>query len=469
MKSRFPLFRPSLFRRMLFTTLTLIAALFLSLMAWEYNKLTEVAFADEALAMPSRALVLLSARVTPEEAQQQGEDIRKIFKEFTKPAAELNEVQFAIFRGGKVWVRSDGAPIHAFQSLIRMPDGNAVSLDDWHMRAAKTESVDSVAIFALRRSYYQRVRNEGIVSSLTAIGGFLAAFAVAAWIGSLFALRPIRNLSRRILALDSSRFDALKPENPHQELVPVIDAINQRTNAVKAQMETERLFFSNAAHELRTPLAVIKTQAFGVERAKTSDERSQRIAELQSGVNRAAHALSRMLLLARLDSAPSLPATERLKLGDVVADCVAFHATRAFAREQTLSLTEHGDAFLFASRDDVLSIVDNLVENAINYAGKGAIINVEVGIENGDTAYLSVTDDGPGFSAADHATAFERFRRGSQADQHSGSGLGLAIVKAAAARMGGRAMAVDAPAADTDAETGKGLCVRVLLPMVRSV
>jgi two-component system, OmpR family, sensor histidine kinase QseC len=461
------LFRPSLFRRLLFTTLTLIAALFLSLLAWEYRKATEIAFADEALAMPSRALVLLSARVTPEEAALQGEDIRRIFRDFTKPPAEPGEVQYAIFRGGKVWARSDGAPIHAFQTLITMPDERSISLDDWHMRAAKTESIDSTAVFALRRSFYLRVRGEGVVSSLTAISGFLVAIAVAAWIGSLFALRPIRNLSKRILALDSSRFEALKPENPHQELIPVIDAINQRTSAVKAQIDTERLFFSNAAHELRTPLAVIKTQAFGVERAKTSAERTERLAELQNGINRAAHALSRMLQLARLDSTPSSPATGRLKLGDVVADCVAFHATRAFAREQTLSLTEHGDAFVLASRDDILSIVDNLVENAINYAGKGAIINVETGAESGGTAYLSVTDNGPGFSPTDHATAFERFRRGSQADQHSGSGLGLAIVKAAAARIGGHAAAMDACGAD--GQKTRGLCVRVLLPMARSV
>jgi two-component system, OmpR family, sensor histidine kinase QseC len=321
-----------------------------------------------------------------------------------------------------------------FDALIIDQPIKSVARGDWFIRFAKGAAPDSAVLFAVRHSFFQRVQRDGVIGAFTTVGLFLLVAAITAWVGSRFALTPLRELTRRILALDASRFDALALDKPYAELNPVVTAINHRTDSIKAQVESERMFFSNAAHELRTPLAVISAQAFGVERAKTPDERAFRVQQLQSGVDRAAHSLGRMLQLAQLDSTALVQDAKRLKLGDIVADCVAFHAPRAFARGQTLSLADATGAFVFASPNDLITIVDNLVENAISYAGKGATINVEIGIEKRNLVYLSVTDDGPGFTTADHAT-----------------------VKAAVQRMHGSVSAANAP-------DGKGLLVKVLIP-----
>jgi two-component system, OmpR family, sensor histidine kinase QseC len=451
----------SLFRRYLITTLVVIGALYAVVLIWAWNESADVDQAEQELAMPARALAMFSENTNAEESQKLGEQFRKLFGEFSKPAPLTDEVHYAVFRGGILLAKSDGAPMPIFDALIIDQPIKSVARGDWFIRFAQGTTPDSVVLFAVRQSFFQRMQRDGVIGAFTTVGLFLLVAAITAWVGSRFALTPIRELTRRILALDASRFDALSLDKPYAELNPVVTAINHRTDAIKAQVESERMFFSNAAHELRTPLAVISAQAFGVERAKTPDERAFRVQQLQSGVDRAAHSLGRMLQLAQLDSTVLTQKAARLKLGDVVADCIAFHAPRAFARGQTLylvdTLADATDAFVFASQSDLMAIVDNLVENAINYAGEGATIKVEIGIEKRHWIYLSVTDDGPGFTIDDHATVFKRFHRGSQAECQPGTGLGLAIVKAAVQRMQGSVSAANR--AD-----GRGLEVKILIP-----
>ncbi len=451
----------SLFRRYLITTLVVIGALYAVVLIWAWNESADVDQAEQELAMPARVLAIFSENTNAEESQKLGEQFRKLFGEFSKPAPLTDEVQYAIFRGGKLLAKSDGAPMSIFDELIVDQPVKSVARSGWFIRyaqgASKSTTADSAVLFAVRASFFKRVQRDGVIGAFTTVGLFLLVAAITAWVGSRFALTPIRELTRRILALDASRFEALTLDKPYTELNPVVTAINHRTQAIKSQVESERMFFSNAAHELRTPLAVISAQAFGVERAKTSDERAFRVQQLQSGVDRAAHSLSRMLQLARLDSIALTQDATQLKMSDIVADCVAFHAPRAFAHRQILSLTDDTGACVLASQNDLITIVDNIVENAINYAGEGATINVEIGIEKRHWIYLKVTDDGPGFTMDDHATVFERFRRGSQATHQPGTGLGLAIVKAAAQRMHGSVSAANR-------SDGKGLEVKVLIP-----
>jgi signal transduction histidine kinase len=455
--------RPSLFRRYWVTTLVLIGTLFSGLSAWAYFTIVSPDSANDDLTMLARSFALISEGADAAEAKRQGELFRRLHREFSPvPKSEIADVQYALYRGGSVTVHSDQAPLAIFDTLLADLPQAAVARGEWFVRVAVSEKSGSVAIVAIRQRFFVGVRKAVLSSTVGIVLVYMMIATVMTWVTSRFALRPVRDLSKRILALDQSRFGQLSVPTSYAELTPVIEAINHRTAEINHQVEMERVFFSNAAHELRTPLAVIHTQAFSVERANSTEERTARIADLQNGVKRAAHALGRMLHLARLDSVAVAADAAYLPLGDVVAECVAFHAARAFTREQTISLTESQRVVVFASRDDLVTIVDNLVENAINYAGEGATISVEVGLENADTVYLRVVDDGPGFSAEDHATAFERFRRGSQAEQHSGSGLGLAIVKAAAERIGGCAMATTAPA-------GRGLCIQVLLPIAKEL
>lgn len=438
--------------------MALIVAIYACLVAWIWFSAPSPEDVDQDLALPSRALLLITEGASYENSARLSEQVRNLLLEFQQPKPESTDVQYAIFREGRVFVTSDAAPMALFESIAANPPLTTIVREGWYVRATVSKASETTVIFATSEAFVRLSQRRALAGSVSTIAIFLAIAAIIAWIASPFALKPIHTITRRIQALKTDRLDELSQAPTYRELEPMVAAINERTRAIKRQIEAERLFFSTAAHELRTPLAVISAQAHGVKQASNDAERAQRVSELENGVERAAHALSRMLELARLDS--PLQATEVVKvnLGNIASDCVAFHAPRAFTRLQVLALNEHASVCVMANRNDITSILDNLIENAINYSGEAATITVDVGTQNGAHGYVSVSDNGPGFNESDRALAFERFHRGSQSGDHRGSGLGLAIVKAAAERMGGRV--------EITGVGGSGACVSVRLKTV---
>ncbi len=449
---------PSLFRRYLATTIVVVFGMALALVSYFVLPAPDPEWIESDMLLFVRALDAIADNDDVELARANANKVATLNAQSAQTKPEPTEVQYAIYRNGRVFLQSGEAPLDLLASQIASPQDKTTLARGWYVRGFKREGSATVSLLAVKESYARRLIRAGILSGLSFALLVYAAFAVVvAFIGSYFALRPIVHLTRRIRELKTAQFEMLHIDTPFKELMPVVSALNDRTQALKMQMDTERVFFSNAAHELRTPLAVINAQAHGVSKAINDEDRTRRVKDLQSGVERAARALGRMLQLARLDAAAPTTNLPRINLGEIAADCVAFHAPRAFANDQIVSLQENATAWLSADRDDVITMLDNLLENAINYAGRGATIIVDVGIDGDGWVYFSVIDDGPGFSADDHATAFERFRRGSQSESQVGSGLGLAIVKAAAGRIGGSAVA-------DNVASGKGLCVKVSLP-----
>jgi two-component system, OmpR family, sensor histidine kinase QseC len=449
---------PSLFRRYLATTIAVVFGMALALVSYFVLPAPDPEWIESDMLLFVRALDAIADNDDVESARANANKVATLNTDSAQTKPEPSEVQYAIYRNGQLFLQSGEAPLDLLASQISKPQDKATLARGWYVRGFKREGSATVSLLAVKESYARRLIRAGILSGLSFALLVYAVFAViVAFIGSYFALRPIVHLTRRIRELNAAQFETLHLDTPFKELMPVVSALNDRTQALKSQMDAERVFFSNAAHELRTPLAVINAQAHGVSKAINDEDRTQRVGELQSGVERAARALGRMLHLARLDAAAPASNLSRINLGEIAADCVAFHAPRAFSNDQNVSLQENALASVFADRDDVITIFDNLLENAVNYAGRGATIIVDVGKGGDGWVYFSVTDDGPGFSADDHAAAFERFRRGSQSQSQAGSGLGLAIVKAAAGRVGGTVAAGNVKA-------GGGLCVKVSLP-----
>jgi signal transduction histidine kinase len=448
--------RPSLFRRYLVTTVSVVFAMAAALVSYFWFVKPSPDMVESDMLLIVRALASFADAEDVETARNSANKVIALNAATTPTALQANDAHYAIFRQGILFLESENAPRLLLESLAVVPPAETVNREGWFLRAETDTKSGSVVVFALSERYAQQSIREALLSGLSfSMLVYLLFALLVAFIASYFALRPLERLAKRIRELDIVGFARLDPQNLHYEFEPVVAAINERSRALQAQIEAERVFFSSAAHELRTPLAVINAQAHGVSKAIGETERAQRVTELQRGVDRAASALGRMLQLARLDSALPAPTITRTNLSEVAADCVAFHAPRAFANEQTLSLQDGGDTGVLADRDDLVTIIDNLLDNAINYAGRGATITVDIRLDR-PTVHLTIADDGPGFSESDHTTAFERFRRGTQSETHPGSGLGLAIVKAAAARAGG---SVDA----ANVVNGRGLSVAVRL------
>jgi two-component system sensor histidine kinase QseC len=269
-------------------------------------------------------------------------------------------------------------------------------------------------------------------------------------------LKPLRKFSAELSARKPDDLTPIQMGDLVSELRPVVDEVNGTLGRLDALLKRERDFLADAAHELRTPLAVVSAQADEVLRATSSETRAEAAGRLKVGLGRANRLVNQLLTLARLEAQADVHMTHD-DAADIVRECLAAYAQEAGAR--SIELAYQGPDHLAVGRTGHLfeGIIGNLVANAIRYGHEGGQVLVRIEpASGGETWTLSVCDDGPGIPLSDRERIFERFRRGSQMGA-AGSGLGLAIVASAARQMG-------AQLKTGDGLEGRGLCVQVSWP-----
>jgi len=258
---------------------------------------------------------------------------------------------------------------------------------------------------------------------------------LAIWLPIRRGLRPLQALTSHIEQRDANDLRPIAFEARHRELKPLVGALDDLLARLRQRVERERAFVQDAAHEIRTPLAVINAQAHVLAHASDAAERAQAEAQLDHAIERTSHMAQQLLELAALDE-DSPRAARVLDVAHWLRGTLAPAAQQAIAQGMDLSL-DAPDALRRAVDVAALSsIVHNLVDNALRYGARGNTVAVSLQ-EDGHELVLSVRDDGAGIAQADQARVFERFYRGSGHDAR-GSGLGLAIVRQAALRMHGR-------------------------------
>ena len=269
------------------------------------------------------------------------------------------------------------------------------------------------------------------------------------------ALRPVEELTRGAASLPGAPGGkALLPvpaaDDEVRRLAVTLNAMIER---IRASSRRQRAFVADAAHELRSPLASLRT-AVEVARLHPADAEWPQVADgVLDDVGRMGRLVDDLLLLARLDEGrhrgPGPPADAAAAADDVVE-----RLGRQLPDGVTLLRTGTGRATAAAGPDSVDRITVNLVENALRYARS----RVEVCVDERDgQVLLVVTDDGPGVPTADRERVFERFTRldDDRSRSSGGSGLGLAIVRELAGAAGGGVVLEDA---------GPGLRAVVTLP-----
>jgi two-component system sensor histidine kinase TctE len=284
----------------------------------------------------------------------------------------------------------------------------------------------------------------------------IALMSMGVWAGIRRGLRPLAELQRQ---MEGRRADALDPVQLRAappEVGALAGAVNELLGQVQHSLATQRRFISDAAHQLRTPLAGLKSQA-ELALAEASDPAlRQRLLRLHESAVRGARLVSQLLVLARAE--PEAAAVQ----GWAAVDCVALaqevaaeQVPRALAAGCDLGVelpdtpvSVHGVALLLREA------LTNLIDNALRYAGPGATITVRLR-RVGHDVWLDVEDNGPGLAPDLRERAFERFVRG--AAHGEGCGLGLAIVREIAERHGG--------SADLLAAAPQGCIARLTLPL----
>jgi signal transduction histidine kinase len=204
----------------------------------------------------------------------------------------------------------------------------------------------------------------------------------------------------------------------------------------------QRAFIADAAHELRSPLTVLRLQLQLLDRAPDDAARQTARDSLGAGVERAIHLVEQLLTLARSDPGETTGDFELLDLSTVAAQALTDTRALAAAKHIDLSLEREGAVPVKGDREALPTLVRNLVDNAVRYTPAGGSVRVRCQLQAAE-ALLEVIDTGPGIPAADRARVFDRFYRRANANE-TGTGLGLAIVKAIAARHGARVLLDDA-------------------------
>lgn len=304
------------------------------------------------------------------------------------------------------------------------------------------------------------------------LAGLLRSFAVGAPLAVLLAsglgfllartgLAPVEAMRRRAeqVSLEEPG-ERLPLPAARDEVGRLGRTLNDMLARLEASFERERQFVADAGHELRTPLAVLKTEIETALRSATAegDRRDALVAALTE-VDHLAQMADDLLTLARPTADGGLPLRrQRVRVLDGLEAARDRFVERARAEGREITVEAPDDLWVEADPLRLRQALGNLVDNALRH-GDGRV-RLEARRSGGEVE-IEVADDGPGFPPAMAAQAFERFTRGEGARARGGSGLGLAIVQAIAQAHGGGAA--------LDASGRAGAVVRVRLPALTSI
>jgi len=267
-------------------------------------------------------------------------------------------------------------------------------------------------------------------------------------------LSPLKMLSTKLAARKGKDLSPVGLTSTPTELQPVMDTLNTMFNRLNDAFEREQQFASNAAHELRTPLSVMKINLHNL--AKGMTEECEALEGIQKDTDRMIHVVNQILLLSRTS-----PELFKMQLGNVDVIAVAQKVitdlyTKIEDKQQEISL-EGDNVFLMSTEFTLYTLLQNLIANASAYSPVAAVIQVTITQLHGNTV-IHVDDSGPGIALEERDNVLKRFYRDQQEDRYksTGSGLGLAIV--------GQVVTMHKGTISLDTATIGGLRVQVTLP-----
>ncbi len=272
------------------------------------------------------------------------------------------------------------------------------------------------------------------------------------WLAVGAGLTPLSRFANELKQRKPDRLEALEMTDTPREVLPLQDALNALFSRLRDAREHERRFTADAAHELRTPLAAIKTQAQVAAAANDPTQLKQALNNVIKGADRAAHLVEQLLVLSHLDPEQSLVGLSPTKLSSIVNECVALHAPVAIRKGVDLGFIANNDGLVLGDAALLSVLVRNLVDNAVRYTPTGGRVDVCINRLD-DEVTLQVADTGPGIAPEERKRVMSRFYRVLGSGEQ-GSGLGLSIVQRIAKLH-------EAKVSFDDGANGQGLVVNV--------
>ena len=349
---------------------------------------------------------------------------------------------------------SNFAPIY-FNTSYRNNDVRAVALGQ-PIIAQKNGGIATVVVAQTQAGHDATVRS--LLNKTLRDQLLLGAVAITlALYGLHRGLAPLGKLSRLIKARDTRNLAPIPADIVQSELHPLVEALNAALQGVESQVASQRRFVANAAHQIRTPLALLKTQSMVGLHAQGEVEKNEALAAIGKNVDGLSRLATQLLNLARAEQGSNLLRKEQVDVTAITRAAVEAMLPISFDREIDLGLEGSDTPILIVGHSGLLyEALINLMDNAMRHTPKGGLVTVRLK-QVAELVIIAVEDTGQGIPVNEREAVFERFYRGSNL-QGEGSGLGLAIVREIAlAHVGSVEL--------TDRDPPPGLLVRMTLPL----
>ncbi len=333
---------------------------------------------------------------------------------------------------GHLVARSSGAPD---ESLSTNPSGfseRTVDGEPWRVYTIENAAAGVRVMVGDRLGLRDRLVADLIKGLLGPAVLIAPLLGLLIWASLGHGLRPLNAMAGEIRARDGNDMSPIDPGRAPSEVKPIAEALNGLFVKVEAARRHERDVTAFAAHELRTPLAGLKTQAQIAISARDPDIRQGALTQILRSVDRTTRLVRQLLTLARLDASAEVSEVENVSVGDILDEIVELGGPPG-ASVRIVVETELRKLRLRSNRELLTLALRNLHENAVQHMQMGGTVTWRSGPGANS---ISVEDEGPGIPDEDLALVTQRFFRGRH-QSTIGTGLGLAITEAAIRRLGG--------------------------------
>jgi len=414
-----------------------------------------------------------------------GDDINK--RDLTKLQTELNSVpeiargyykaldnpfdynyedkfQFQIWdiQSQNLLLHSANAPLEPFSDGKIGFQTKRIHNQDWRVFTSRDVN-DSIIIdiaerYDIREELGKRIARDDMYIMLLVY----PLLGLLIWIIIGKGLSPLRRITNELSSRDPGHLAPVDLSHVPSEIKPLVDELNKLFLRLQRALDREKRFAADAAHELRTPLAGLKTQTQVALKITDTEERNEALKKLIRSVDRCTHIIEQLLTLSRLvpEEPHLLQDISNVNLHNLAVEIITMLVPKAIEKDIDLELICPNKAVTVKGNNTALGILlRNLIDNAIRYSPEGAYVKVAI-TDKKSHIVLSVIDNGPGIPPELRSRVFERFFRvlGNKAP---GSGLGLAIVQQIAS-LHKAEVKLTAP------ESGQGLQVDIYFPNKRA-
>lgn len=354
--------------------------------------------------------------------------------------------------------RSESAPQQSLGGHDSGFQETSISGEKWRVFSVVDKKLGVRVLVGDSVAVRQKLVDNVVKGVLLPAAFVLPILALLIWLCVGDGLRPLARLAAGLSGRSASDLHPVETQGAPLEIRPVANALNGLFLRLRESREREKNFTAFAAHELKTPLAGLKTQAQIALGTRDANMRTRALTHIVQAVDRTSRLVRQLLDLTAVEADTEEPDTRQAPLSQIMTEVADSLAQLAAARRVAVDVAPIGDDLVVRHDPGLVSVaLRNIVENALQHAGEGTLVRCRVE-EDGDEVSIHVEDAGPGMQGDQLARARERFYRGPETGDsaHSGSGLGLAIVEAAMKRVGGELV--------LDGAEGGGLHVTLRMP-----